>query len=293
MQWYYTVQGRREGPADEAGLEELARRGVIDDTTFVWREGLTNWVPYASVRAPAAAVRPAAPLPPPPSAAPKPAWTVPASRAGSTSKFFYYPVLRSLSDGSVIRRLVVWALKFGAILWLLGGVVALIGILRLALQLPLAGTVGGVLLGLILLATTVCIAQVYWYRAGSVAELEGSAFTVIPIVSILFRTAGETYGTAGIGVGLGACLFMWLSTGNPLSLLGPFGSVLPSLPVDSGFLGGLVILIYAWVASFLFLVFMYFLAEMSVLLADMAMSLRRLVRNADQNADQIEKQKQA
>ncbi len=82
---------------------------------------------------------------------------------------------------------------------------------------------------------------------------------------------------------------MWLSAGNPLALLGPFGSVLPSLPVDSGFLGGLVILIYAWVASFLFLVFMYFLAEMSVLLADMAMSLRRLVRNADQ----IEKHTQA
>ncbi len=184
MQWYYTVQGRREGPVDEAGLEELARRGVIDDTTFVWREGLTNWLPYASVRAPAPLARPAAPPPSPPAAAPKPAWTAPAPSAGSTSKFFYYPVLRALSDGSVIRRLVVWALKFGAILWVLGGVVVLIGILRLSLQLPLAGTVGGFLLSLILLATTLCFGQVYWYRAGSVAELEGSAFTVIPIVSI-------------------------------------------------------------------------------------------------------------
>lgn len=278
MQWYYTIQGRREGPVDDNGLDELARRGVIGEGTFVWREGLADWQPYAAAR-PARITQPPVSPPPRPFSAPvRPAMPSAASSADMTDKFFYYPVLRALSDGRVIRRLVVWGLKIGAVSWVLTGLVALIAIIKLSMQLPAIATVGGVLFAVIVLATTLCIGQVYWYRAASVEELKSATFTVIPIVSILFRMAGETYGTAGIGIGVGACLFMWLSSSNPAFLLGPFGTLVPSMPVDSAFLGGLVILIYAVVVSFLFLVFMYFLAELTVLLADMAMSLQRLVK---------------
>jgi len=53
MKWYYADAGRQVGPVEEAQLDELLRTGVIRDDTLVWREGMANWQPHASVRGPA------------------------------------------------------------------------------------------------------------------------------------------------------------------------------------------------------------------------------------------------
>ncbi len=50
MQWYYEQEGRRAGPVDDLELERLVAAGTIRDPTLVWREGLTNWQPYATLR---------------------------------------------------------------------------------------------------------------------------------------------------------------------------------------------------------------------------------------------------
>lgn len=50
MQWYYTFQGQRQGPVDDAGLEDLVSQGVIRDDTHVWREGLAEWQLYGAVK---------------------------------------------------------------------------------------------------------------------------------------------------------------------------------------------------------------------------------------------------
>ena len=71
---------------------------------------------------------------------------------------------------------------------------------------------GGILFAIIILGTTACVAQIYWYRAGSVAALEhSSGYTVIPIFSILSRAGGEAAATGLGGIGVGACIFLWLS----------------------------------------------------------------------------------
>jgi len=38
MQWYYTVNGRQEGPVDEETLARFARQGALKPTDFVWNE---------------------------------------------------------------------------------------------------------------------------------------------------------------------------------------------------------------------------------------------------------------
>lgn len=59
MTWYYADGGRQVGPIEESALDELVRSGLVRDDTLVWREGMPNWQPHGTVRAP----KPAAPMP--------------------------------------------------------------------------------------------------------------------------------------------------------------------------------------------------------------------------------------
>jgi zinc-ribbon domain len=194
------------------------------------------------------------------------------------SKFFFYPVLQALGDGKIIRKSVSVVLQVLAFLSLLSGAYLLVQILKLAFQLPTDGTVGGLLFAIVFLAMILAIAQVFWYRARSVRELADSPFTVIPIVSILFRTIGEVYATLGISMAVGGCLFIWFAKSSPSVMLGSLGGLLPSTSADASFLGGLMFLVYLSLASFVVLILFYFLAESSVVLVDVAKHVRMLVR---------------
>ena len=193
------------------------------------------------------------------------------------SRFFFYPVLRALNDGRIIRKSMVMALRVLSILSVLGGAYLFIEILKIAFQLPNEGTIGGLLFAIIFAATVLSIGQIFWYRAGSIGDLGDSPFTVIPIVSILFKTAGEVYATLGATVGVGGCLFIWFAKGNPFWLLRGLGGFLPSVSPDTTFLGGLLFLVYLAVTSFFILIVFYFLAESSVVLVDVARHVRLLV----------------
>ena len=49
MTWYYGVDGRREGPVEEANLETLELSGAIEWSTPVWRQGMSEWKPFGEV----------------------------------------------------------------------------------------------------------------------------------------------------------------------------------------------------------------------------------------------------
>jgi len=59
VNWYYADGGRQVGPIEETALDELVRSGLVRDDTLVWREGMPNWQPHGTVRAP----KPPAPMP--------------------------------------------------------------------------------------------------------------------------------------------------------------------------------------------------------------------------------------
>jgi uncharacterized RDD family membrane protein YckC len=48
--WYYADNSRQVGPVDDAALDDLARQGVVKDSTLVWREGMAAWQPLGAVR---------------------------------------------------------------------------------------------------------------------------------------------------------------------------------------------------------------------------------------------------
>ena len=46
MQWYYSLNGERQGPVDVTEMEKLLADGTVTDATRVWREGLAKWLPW-------------------------------------------------------------------------------------------------------------------------------------------------------------------------------------------------------------------------------------------------------
>ena len=50
MAWYYSIDGRRQGPITDSEFENQARTGAIPGTSLVWREGMPDWQPLSAVR---------------------------------------------------------------------------------------------------------------------------------------------------------------------------------------------------------------------------------------------------
>ena len=46
MSWYYAENNERRGPIEDAAFQSLVASGTIKPDTLVWREGLSDWVPY-------------------------------------------------------------------------------------------------------------------------------------------------------------------------------------------------------------------------------------------------------
>jgi hypothetical protein len=288
MQWYYTVQGQRQGPVDDAGLEALVGQGTIQDDTYVWREGLAEWQSYGALKPKPAPVRvpETRPIEQPPAARPsaapassRAAKPTPAKPAAPEPRnyFFYYPVLRALGDARVIRKCVVWGLKTGAAAVALAGVLSVFEILSGWQGSSGAAMLGAVALAVVVLVTSLCVGQVFWYRAGSVAALGESDYTVIPMASILFRAAGEGGATALAGSGLGGCLFLCLNpAGGEFVSAALRGFPFPLAAASSGFVGGIAVLLYAVLLAILALILGNLAAEWTAVLIDIAGSIRKI-----------------
>src|SRR5215475_8197344 len=194
-------------------------------------------------------------------------------------------ILNALSQGSVIRRSIAAVLQIGAVLVLVTALVMLVLILKQSFQTGTSAgaTIGGITMAILLAGALFAVSQIYLFRANSVRELDDSPFTVIPIVSILFRAAGETYAVVGLALGIGGCVFTWLTGASPGTVLTAVGSNLglfaPALAGQTGngpFLDGLAFVAGFAVMAFVALVSFYALAEMVVVIVDIAINVRKI-----------------
>ena len=202
------------------------------------------------------------------------------SRFGTLKVFSF--VLDALNDGKVIRTSIALGLRVLGVLTAAAGIYLLVELLKLSFQLPTEGTIGGLLLSIVILVGIAGVVQIYFYRANSVQKLSDSQFTVIPIFSILFRCFGEIYSLLALSVGVGGCIFIWLAGMNPMYLLGRMGSFLPSMSTEGTFLGGAAFLFYLSFLAFIILIVFYFLAESVEVLTDIAKNIRLLVEQKKQ-----------
>ena len=194
---------------------------------------------------------------------------------------FFRPVLHALSDGPIIRKSIAIVLQVLSVLGVLSGIYTVIEILKASFRLPTEGTIGGLILAIVVAVAVLAIVQVLLCRAQDVVSLETSPFTVIPICSILLRACGETYAILGVAVGLGGCLFIWLSGIHPFFILGAMAGLFPQVSFGNSFLGGVVFLLSLLLLSFFGLLLFYFLAESVIVMVDIAKSMRTVVRQTE------------
>jgi hypothetical protein len=194
--------------------------------------------------------------------------------------FFLYPVLDSLNSGGFIRKVVGTAIQIAGGFFLLTGLIAWFGVVSMAFKGAASAAFGVILFAMMMLVGLAAIAQIFWYRAAAIKSIDNaSGFVIMPIVSQLFRMAGEVYASLAVCLGIGGCLAMWLSNTNPMGMLGGFG---PSLPLmgssygEGGFMAGLTLAVMGCIGGFAMLVFFYFLAELSVVTASIARDMRAL-----------------
>lgn len=43
--WYYSANGNQQGPIDEAAIAQLIANGTISAGSFIWKEGMPDWLP--------------------------------------------------------------------------------------------------------------------------------------------------------------------------------------------------------------------------------------------------------
>jgi uncharacterized membrane protein (DUF485 family) len=193
-------------------------------------------------------------------------------------------VLSALAEGKVLRNAIALVMRVWAVLILLFGVLVVITVLKLSFQISsAAATIGGLLLAVLLAIAFFAVSQIYLLRAQSVHDLEDSPFTIIPILSILFRASGEAYAVGALAFGVGGCLFTWLSGMSPTMLLSGLGGFMPPIPGlnelgGQSFVSGLIFLVTIIIAGFTALVVFYALSELVVVLVDIAINVRRLVK---------------
>lgn len=60
--WYYSLNGGQEGPFDEASFVHYFATGALPMGTYVWRDGMGDWLPVEQTEL-AAYFQPAAPEP--------------------------------------------------------------------------------------------------------------------------------------------------------------------------------------------------------------------------------------
>src|ERR687891_233446 len=68
--WFYLQDGNPAGPVEEGAIATLLRGGTLGPASYVWKEGMADWLPVAEVpdlrplMVPASVVPPPLPMPP-------------------------------------------------------------------------------------------------------------------------------------------------------------------------------------------------------------------------------------
>ncbi len=48
--WHYLINGQQHGPMDDLAFDQLIASGAVTDDTFVWKEGLSEWMQLRQTR---------------------------------------------------------------------------------------------------------------------------------------------------------------------------------------------------------------------------------------------------
>ncbi len=201
-------------------------------------------------------------------------------------KFLFARAFLNLaSKGSFFRKIIAVALRVGAILIAIGGIVAFVQILNVVMKMPSSTILGGLIFELFLLVALYVVVHISWIRAGDIERLPESKFNVIPIVALLIKITGEIYSCAGAILAIGAGIFIWFAGQGTGFFLQQFLPISPFMTSSSqAFTAGLLVMVYGVIICFSILIFSYFTSELILLGAQIERNTYSILQVADQYA---------
>ncbi len=184
---------------------------------------------------------------------------------------FMKPVLQLISVGHFFRKAFAIFLQILAVITGIAGLAACVGIWK-----SMSGEDASLILGIIIFQLFFVIAvymvvHTMFIRAGDISALPDADYTVIPIVSIALKLCGEIYACFSVVVAVAGGILIWFIGSNAFYFIRKSSLFTPGFAgYNSDFMGGLMFIVGGWLVSFIVLVLSYFLAEVIVVLADVA-----------------------
>ena len=123
------------------------------------------------------------------------------------------------------------------------------------------------------------------HRAKQISKLNDTDFNVIPIFSILIRAMGENFALYLLTIGFSGTLMLWFS--NFTDRLWMFLAYIPFIAIDSSFVGGLLFLLMSIVLAFTSILVSYFLAENTLIFAEIARNTRPLQKDGKEKIESL------
>lgn len=193
----------------------------------------------------------------------------------NTSRLFFMSrVIDYVSHGSLFRKIVAGYLVVGAVITVLAGLTATVLALMAFVDYGGLAILGGVLTIPVVLIGTYMLSHTMLIRARTVRAIPDSEYTVIPIVSILFKLTGELALIGCTVTGVWAMLTTWFLGSSPLGMYGGYG-----MGGGEAFIFGVLALVAMVVYGFVALLLSYLMSELVVVVADIARDLR-VIRHA-------------
>lgn len=186
---------------------------------------------------------------------------------------FMKPVLQVTSQGQLFSRVFAIILRILAVVAIIAGLVSWIAGWGVVFRLPAVGVIGGIIFQLIFVVAVYMVVHTLLIRAKEIAGLPEAEYVVIPILAIFFKLVGEVFAAFVVPITVGGGILMWFAGAYALQLLGNITSFIPYLG-GASFVGGILLMVFGVLVSFLVLLYCYWLSEFTIVFVDIARNTR-------------------
>jgi len=190
--------------------------------------------------------------------------------------FFMGAVLEKISQGQFFRKAYAVTLQILAALIAIAALVSWITVWKSISAFSAEAIVGIIIFQLLFVIAVYVVIHIILIRAGNINALPDSDYIVIPIVSITLKLIGEIYASFITVISVAGGILSWFIGSGAFYMVKRPSLLIPSYGSGEGFWGGLVFMAGGLFSAIVGLVLFYFLAELVVVLVDIARNIKKM-----------------
>ena len=190
--------------------------------------------------------------------------------------FFMGAVLEIISQGQFFRKAYAVTLQILAALIAIAALVSWITVWKSISAFSAEAIVGIIIFQLLFVIAVYVVIHIILIRAGNINALPDSDYIVIPIVSITLKLIGEIYASFITVISVAGGILSWFIGSGAFYMVKRPSLLIPSYGSGEGFWGGLVFMAGGLFSAIVGLVIFYFLAELVVVLVDIARNIKKM-----------------